>query len=83
MEIFVKGVVTNIGESLDIETWKKNCSIFLSVCKNPEEEIEKCKYNTHFGILKCGNCGKEPFITGFNLESKMIKCHLCKAINEI
>lgn len=82
MEI-VKGTITGLGQSLDIETWKKNCSIFLSVCENPEEEIKKRVYNTHFGTLECGFCKKDPFITGFNLESKKVKCPLCKTINKI
>lgn len=74
----VKGTISGLGESASVEWRIKHC-----YSSNLEEDIKVWAYETHYGSLKCGNCNKQPFITGFNLEDKIIKCPLCNTINDI
>ena len=74
----VKGTISGLGESASVEWRIKHC-----YSSSKEEDIKKWTYQTHFGTLRCGSCDKQPFITGFNLEEKIIKCPLCHTINII
>jgi hypothetical protein len=74
----VKGTITNLNKTASVEWRIKHC-----YSSNLDEDIKKWTYETHYGTLTCGSCNKEPFITGFNLEEKIIKCPLCGTINKI
>lgn len=74
----VKGRISNLVKCASVE-WKiKNC-----YSSNLEEDLKRWHYETHMGSLTCGSCGKEPYITGFNLQQRKIKCCLCGEINNI
>ena len=78
MRIRVTGTIFGITENASVEWRIKNCH-----STNLEADIKKWTHETHSGTLICGECNKQPFITGFNLEEKIVKCVLCGAINEI
>jgi len=74
----VKGKISNLIETASVEWRKEHC-----YSSNLEEDIKKWTHETHAGLLICGKCEKEPYITGFNLEEKKVKCCLCGEINDI
>jgi hypothetical protein len=74
----VKGKISNLIETASVEWRIKHCYSL-----NLEEDIKKWTYETHAGLLTCGKCEKETYITGFNLKEEKVKCCLCGEINDI
>ena len=75
-ELQMTGKLSNIVEKISLEWSMKHCLI-----DNKEDFIKN--YKTHAASLKCGFCENEPYITGFNLLDKKIKCCLCGEVNDI